>query len=286
MSADWIASVFKASVFVAAAIGFIVLFALARRIAPALRERHQRRVEHASRDRLVVMDPRRLWCLHWSALVFAFAVSVWWSGSLIVAAVAAGLAVALPGWLITILRKHRLQRFREQLPDFLMLVAGSLRAGSGLVLALSRGAAASPSPARQQLELLLADVRLGTPIAEAMVGLERRAPVEEVSLMATALRVGLESGGALAATLESLGGTMRRRLALEARVRALTAQGRLQAWVMALLPTLIVALFAWVDPPSFHELVSTEAGRWVLLVVAMAQVIGFRLVRRIVDIEV
>jgi tight adherence protein B len=79
---------------------------------------------------------------------------------------------------------------------------------------------------------------------------------------------------------------VRKRLALESRIRALTAQGRLQAWIMALLPALVLALLALVDPPSFAEITMTRGGRLVLVTVLVAQLVGFRLVRRIVTIEV
>lgn len=274
------------SIFLAALAAFALLLAAVARFAPGARTRFRQRVERDSRDRLVVVDPSTLWRLQWVASLVVAAGIAWWTERLLFAVLMAILAAAIPHWLIARLRRMRLQRLREQLPDFLMLVAGSLRAGSGLVVALSRSVAGCPAPARQQLELVLADIRLGVSVGEAMAAFERRAPVEEVTLMATALRVGLESGGSLASALESLGEAMRGRLALEARVKALTAQGRLQAWIMSLLPALIVALLAWVDRASFDQLVGTEAGRWLLLVVGLAQLLGFKLVKKIVEIEV
>jgi len=274
------------SIFLAALAVFAVLLLVGARVSQGARERFRQKVEHDSRDRLVVVDATTVWRLQWVASLTAAAGIAWWTERLLFAGLAALVAAMIPHRLIARLRQMRLQRLREQLPDFLMLVAGSLRAGSGLVVALSRGAAACPAPARQQLELVLADIRLGVPVGEAMAALERRAPVEEVTLMTTALRVGLESGGSLASALESLGRAMRRRLALEARVKALTAQGRLQAWIMSLLPALIVVLLAWVDRTSFDQLVATETGRWLLVVVGLAQLLGFRLVRKIIEIEV
>jgi tight adherence protein B len=276
----------RLAIFVAAATCSAVFAWIILTVVPAARERFERRVLKASRDRLVVVDPTHLWRIQWAGAVTAALVAAGWGGSLPGVIVAGVVALILPRLFIARLRQRRLHQLRRQLPDFLVLVAGSLRAGGGLVLALSNAAAASPSPSRQQIELMLADVRLGTSLSDAMSALERRAPIEELTLIGTAMRVGLESGGSLAEVLDSLASSMRRRLALEDRIRALTAQGRLQALIMALLPALIVALLAWVDRPSFDELVTTSSGQWLLCAVAVCQLVGFRLVRRIVDIEV
>jgi tight adherence protein B len=127
---------------------------------------------------------------------------------------------------------------------------------------------------------------MGTPLHQALFALERRMPFEEVTLWATALRIGAESGAGMAAVLESLSESMRRKLVLERKVQALTAQGRLQAWVMSLLPVIVLVLLRWVDPHSFATLVHTPGGRSVLCVVVVGQLLGFLHIRRIVRIEV
>jgi tight adherence protein B len=111
-------------------------------------------------------------------------------------------------------------------------------------------------------------------------------PLEEVTLWVTALRIGAESGGGTAAVLESLSEAMRRKLVLERKILALTAQGRLQAWVMSALPMIVLALLQLVDPESFARLTDTTDGRTLLAAVALGQVLGFLQIRRIVAIEV
>jgi len=272
---------------VAAALAvFAVLAAIGSVAMGQHRADFNRHVGRQLRDLFITIDPARLWILQCTgALTIAVLVAIITWNPFVVGA-SALLMMALPRWAITRLQHRRRQKLRQQVPDLLMVMAGSLRSGSGLSVALSRAASVSPAPTRQHLEWLLGDLKLGTSLADALTAFERRAGAEEVTLVATAIRVGAETGGPLARTLESLADAIRRRLALESRIRALTAQGRLQAWIMALLPALVLALLALVDPPSFAEIVMTSGGRAVLAAVFAAQVVGFRWVRRIVAIEV
>ncbi|MEN9775709.1 MAG: hypothetical protein RL322_2779 [Pseudomonadota bacterium] len=238
------------------------------------------------RDVLPQFSANRLMavCLAGSAAIAALAAVL--TGSLALAFGLALVAVLTPTVSARWVRKRRRDRFRSQLPDLMMLMAGSLRAGAGLNLALSRVAAAVPAPASRELDVLLQSVRMGTPLYQSLFALERRMPFEEVTLWATALRIGADSGAGMAAVLESLSDSMRRKLVLEQKVQALTAQGRLQAWVMSLLPVIVLVLLRWVDPHAFMTLVHTAGGRWLLCIVAVSQLLGFLHIRRIVHIEV
>jgi tight adherence protein B len=208
------------------------------------------------------------------------------SGSFVLALVVAIGAASAPLFVVRWMRQLRRLKFRSQLPDLMMLMAGALRGGAGLGLAFSRVAGSVASPASRELERVIQATRMGSPLAQALAQLERRMPFEEVTLWVTALRIGAESGAGMAAVLESLSETMRRKLALERKILALTAQGRLQAWVMSALPLVVLVLLRWVDHESFSQLVDTADGRLVLAAVALGQVVGFIQIRRIVAIEV
>jgi tight adherence protein B len=278
--------VFYVSVFFAACALFFLFYRMVVIWNRAVQARLQHKVERDLSQRLSPFLSQTLLTIV-SVLVISFALGVWLiSSSLWAAACAALVAGLVPRALLNRARRRRLLLLREQFPQFLSLLAGSLRSGSGLTLAMTRAALSSPVPLRHEIERTLGDLRLGNSLSDAVSALERRVSIEDITLFATALRVGLDTGGSIANALESLGDTLRRKLAIESKVRALTAQGRVQAWVMALLPALILALLAVVDSPSFAELVFTETGRVVLLAVAVAQVAGFRLVKRIVSIEV
>lgn len=254
------------------------LRAYRRQLAPRL----SRGLREASRE----MDADRILLVCFiSAMVIAAAVGLL-TGSVVLALVLGVLAASAPLLVVRRMRHSRRIRFRSQLPDLMMLMAGALRAGAGLGLALSRVSGSVPAPASREIERVLQATRMGSPLSQALAQLERRMPFEEVTLWVTALRIGADSGVGMAAVLESLSETMRRKLVLERKILALTAQGRLQAWVMSALPLVVLVLLRWVDHDSFSQLVNTPDGRLALAAVALGQFIGFIQIRKIVAIEV
>ena len=109
---------------------------------------------------------------------------------------------------------------------------------------------------------------------------------QEALLLANPPRSMQAAGGSMAGTLESLADSMRRRLALEGKIRALTAQGRLQAWVMGALPALLAAALYVVEPFAMRALGTTWQGWTVCAAVVSLQAVGFLAIRRIVAIDV
>jgi tight adherence protein B len=196
------------------------------------------------------------------------------------------LCLGIQGLAIRHLRRRRFAQVRRQLPDLLTIMAGSLRAGTSLQQTLIKGAGSVEAPLRMELEHVQRDLRLGLNFSQALSGLERRMPIEEVSLLILILRVSHESGGSSADALQSLGDVLRRKLALEAKIRALTAQGRLQATIMSLLPLILLMLLCWIDPMSAQELLTTRNGQLALALTGVLQLVGVALIRRIIAIEV
>lgn len=274
------------AVFAAAAALLGLATLLAQRLAARHRARFEQAVGAGMRESFLFVDTARLFVLQHavalSATFGAWLLSGRWQVAL---AVALG-AGALPGLALRRLRHRRREAFRQQMPDLLMLVAGGMRAGSGLGQALAQAAAEIEPPARQELGLLLREQRLGVGLDEALAALVRRMPVEETALFASALRIGAAAGGNMAATLESLADATRRKLAIEGKIRALTAQGRLQAWVMGALPAVLALLLFAIEPVAMRALVDTWQGWVVCGAVAALQAAGVVLIRRIVAIDV
>lgn len=272
--------------FVSAAAGFAALSAFALQMARRHRERFERTVDRSLRGAFLFVDPGSL---HRMSMLLAVVITlVAWvlSANPIVAIVAALAAGALPGLAVARIRRRHVDAFRQQIPDLLMLIAGALRAGNGLAQALAGAAAEIAPPARQELALMLREQRLGATLAESLAGLQRRLRVEETALFASALRIGTESGGNVADALESLADATRRKLAIEGKIRALTAQGRLQAWVMTMLPAGVAALLGAFDPEAMRPLLADWRGWVVCAAVALMQVAGFLTIRRLVAIEI
>ena len=202
------------------------------------------------------------------------------------------LLVGIPFW-PRVRAGLQLRRYREQLaaqmPGLVEALAAALRAGQSLPQALESTQADVPEPGAAVLAGLLRDVRLGEMPEDV---LERQADsfgdtalASDWRLMATAVAIQRSSGGNLAEILDQLGETLRERQRLQAQVDALTAQGRLSAWVVGGLPPLLLVALQLLDPQLVAPLFNTPTG-WVLLGLgALLETCGILLLRRIVDIN-
>lgn len=232
------------------------------------------------------LDPAQLWFANLVLCGFVVAFVYMVAGSVWLSAAAGALTVVAPQYTIKHLKRRRLRRFDEQLPDLLQALAGALRAGSGVQSALRHIVAQSPVPLAQEFGLVLREQRMGVSLEQALAGLYRRMPTEGAGLVVSSLKIAAQSGGSLAETLERIAATLRARLHLLGRVQALTSQGRMQAWVMACLPIVLGVVLNQLDPDSMQVLWQTPLGWTVLGVIAGLELTGILFIRRIVDIQV
>ncbi|WP_341647514.1 type II secretion system F family protein [Thauera humireducens] len=134
--------------------------------------------------------------------------------------------------------------------------------------------------------LLQHEQRLGVSLDDALESLALRIPAQPVKLMVSAMRIAHETGGGLAETLERTANTLRSQHAMELKIRALTAQGKLQAWVVGLLPLFLLWVLSRMEPDAMALLWTTRLGWGVLAAVLVMEFIGVLLIRRIVAIDV
>jgi tight adherence protein B len=199
-------------------------------------------------------------------------------------------AVVIAGLLPRIARAwiagQRRRRLVAQFPDAVMLVAGGLRSGNSLSQALAQATEQMPRPVSQEFGMAMREQRLGVSLDAAVSNLERRLGLQEATLFASAVRVAQGVGGNLAETLERLAATLRRKQELEGRIDALTAQGRLQGWVMVMLPLVIAAALLAIEPEAMRPLFSSWYGWVVCVVVVCLEGAGLFFIRKIVRIDV
>jgi tight adherence protein B len=226
--------------------------------------------------------------LLWTALVVALVTA---AGALLhmgwplVLTLVAATAVA-PRIMVANMRRVRRRRLAAQLPDAISLWAGLLRSGQAVTAALSQVSSRQPEPLGAELKLALAEHRLGMSLGASIGALRDRVGVPDLRMLATLLQVHRDLGGNLAEAMDRLAATLRTRLAMEARIRSLTAQGRLQGLVVGALPLLLAAVLSLMEPAAMHAMVSTPAGWAAMAVVAALEVAGFLMIRRIVNIDV
>lgn len=242
---------------------------------------------HLRLDELFLfMDPARLFVLNLLAVTVG-AIGSWLaSGQPLLAFGVAGVLALLPRFVFGLLRRRRLGQIEQQLPDALQVIAGGLRAGVSVTVALQQLVREGRPPIAQEFDLTLREHRLGLPLDEALEHLAERVRLPTLTLVVAAMRIANETGGSLAEALERAALTVRSQLAMEGKIGALTAQGKLQAVVVGMLPLALLLVLDHMEPEAMAFLWHSPPGWATLVVIATLETLGVLLIRRIVAIDV
>ena len=181
---------------------------------------------------------------------------------------------------------RRRRAFESELPSALDLIAGSLEAGAPLAHALELVASEGDGPLAEEFERALAHHRLGRPLIEALEESAGRVGSRDFAWCASAVRAQQEFGASLAAVFRTLAEFMRWREEIRGEVRALTAEGRLSAWVLGALPFVVAAYFSLANPGYLGVLFTSPIGLMLLAAAGVFMTIGIVWMSRIVKIEV
>jgi tight adherence protein B len=237
-------------------------------------------------DMFMFMDTRTLWRINAAALL-AVPLLLWMLlGNLLLSIVAVVAIWWLPRKIYAWMKQRRIDKAQQQLPDGLMMIAGSMRAGLGFTPSLESLARDIEPPLAQEFALVLREQRMGVKLEEALGHLNDRIPVQDVTLFVSAVSISREVGGNLAESMASLSDTLRRRLIMEGKVKSLTAQGRLQGIVMALMPVGLIAFLSFAYPDTMHDMYHSYMGWSVMSVAAVMEYLGYRMCRKITSIDI
>jgi len=176
----------------------------------------------------------------------------------------------------------RRKRFSGQLAETLQLLAGSLRAGHGLAQAIDTVAREAESPTSDEFRRLTVEARLGRDFVEALASLAERVRTEDFNWVVQAIEIQREVGGDLAEVLDTVAGTIRERTRIRRQVSALTAEGRISAWVLMTLPVGLAGVMAVTNPEYLGPLFSSGTGHILLGVAAALMAAGGLWLRKIV----
>jgi tight adherence protein B len=199
----------------------------------------------------------------------------------------------LPRFWLNRRKGKRLKAFNSGLADTIMLLANALRAGSSFLQAVEMIVRETRPPISTEFARVIREVNLGLPLDEALANLQRRVRSDDLDLMTTAIAIHHTVGGNLAEILDSIAYTIRERVRIKGEIRTLTAQQRMSGYVVGFLPVALVLLLSVIAPtfmaPMLQkppELLGLPAGMFILAGGGLMMLIGFVLIRRIVDIEV
>jgi len=244
------------------------------------------RTSFQAREFFLFVDPGKIFVAHVALVVLGSVLSALFFRSVVLGLVTGAALGFLPRLVYAHLRQRRLRRFEEQLPDTLTMLSGALRAGLSLRSAIAQLVIEAPAPLGQEFTLLLREQRLGATLEQSLTGLARRMPTPTTILTVSAMRIASETGGGLAEMLERTANTVRNRLQIEGKIRALTSQGKLQAWIVGLLPIGLMAILNEMEPGAMSVLWHTPMGWGALTVIAILEALGVYVIRRIVAIDV
>lgn len=192
----------------------------------------------------------------------------------------------LPFGLQKYLRKQRLKAYEKQLPSFLLSLASALQTGASLQGALQYLLKDLEAPLSQEIARVLAQVRLGSSFEQAIETLNERMPCEASYLLTSALINTTKMGGNLSGILTVMAQSLRQQIYIAAKVNALTSQGKMQAWVMGLLPVLILFALHMIDPTMTAYFWQDYVGYLVCAILIFLEVVGVILIRKIVGISI
>ena len=180
---------------------------------------------------------------------------------------------------------RRLNSFADQLPDALQLIASSLRSGFSVSQSLDRLSQQDIQPLGGEMSRAVTQTRLGVGIEDALDTVAERMDCRDLSWVVMAIRIQREVGGNLADVIETTVETMRERTHLRRHVRALSAEGRLSAYLLIAMPIFVVGALSVLRPDYLKPLFSTPAGVVLLVAGTVFMVVGWLWMSSIVKVE-
>jgi tight adherence protein B len=237
-------------------------------------------------DMFMFIDPEKLFFVNIIVLFVVPVLTLLLTGSIPFAIILTLLAVLMPRIMYSVIKKRRIKNLIEQMPDALNMMAGSLRSGSSLSMAMDFVATETAPPFSQELSLVLREQKMGVSFEDAMESMARRLTLEEVDLMVSAITISKSVGGNLAEVLERLANTLRSKAAMEGKIKALTSQGKLQGIVVGLLPVFLGIVLFQMEPEAMQPLFTTLYGWITVCVITVMLLVGAFFIKKIVTIDV
>jgi len=200
--------------------------------------------------------------------------------------VAGMLCAALPVLEIQRAKNRRLQKIESQLPDALDLMGRAMLAGHAFPTALKMVGDEMPMPLAGEFRAVFDEVNFGVAMPDALMNLAVRVPSTDLRYVVVAVLIQRETGGNLTELLSSISAIIRDRLKLLGQVRILSAEGRMSAWVLGLLPFGVAGIM-FVSNPAFLMLLFTDpGGRKMLYGAGFMMLLGVFVIRKVTHIRV
>ena len=208
------------------------------------------------------------------------------SGSFLIGLVIALISIAMPGIVVRSKKARRSRTMTNQLPEALNIISSGLRAGFSFPQALSVVIREMEGPLTQEFSRMLRENRLGKPMDDALNDLLARIENDDLEMLITALLIQRQVGGNLAEVLDNISHTIRERVRIKGEINSLTAEGRMSAWILSVLPVVVAIILSIVNPGYIFLLLQEPIGVFMIIMAVFMQFIGILVIRKIVAIDV
>jgi tight adherence protein B len=195
-------------------------------------------------------------------------------------------AASLPLLYVRSKKNQRMGKFEKQLPEALGLIARALRAGHAFTSGMKLACEEFSDPLGPEFEETLDEINFGQSVPDALKNLGRRVDCPDLNFFVVSVILQRETGGNLAEIIEGLAHLMRERFKFRGKVRVLSAEGRLSAIILCILPILLAAFLFVFHPKVVAPLLEDPIGKALMWITGVLMVLGFLMVRRIVKVEV
>lgn len=185
-----------------------------------------------------------------------------------------------------VMRKKREEKLTEQLPDLLMMISRSLRAGHTVTSAIELVGLEMSDPAGELFKTAYEQQKLGMRITDSLAAMTDQIESLDLRFFITTISINAEIGGNLSEILDKLAKTIRERLNVRRQVSVYTAQGRMSGYVLAALPIFMFIAFNIMNPAYEQLLIKEKLGNYLLMFAIVMQIIGYLIIRRIVNIRI
>jgi len=272
---------------------FWMLFSMTNTVLEGYRSGYSEAVQGQLQGMFLFITPQQLFVMKLAAAMMGgliFALMTIGTGILFVSLVA-GLLGALifffiPDKILRFLYEQRLAKFNDQLVDALSSMSNGLRSGLNFTQAIGVLVEDMPAPISQEFNLVLQEIKLGVQTDKALDSLAARVPDDDLKILVIAINIARGIGGNLAEIFENIAGVVRERKRIEGKVKAITAQGKLQAIVMASMPLVIALALHFIDADTLRYLYTTWQGILIIVLVSLFDYIGYRVILSIVTIDI
>lgn len=191
-----------------------------------------------------------------------------------------------PFFYILVKKKRRMEKFQRQLPDALDLIARALKAGHAFTGGLRMVAEELGDPIGREFEKTLNEINFGVGIAEALRNLANRVDCPDLKFFITSVIIQRETGGNLAEILSKIGYLIRERFKLQSRVRVLSSEGKLSAFILIAIPFIIALALSVLNPAYVRTLLTDPMGKILIGFALFMMIIGIFVMKRMIQIKV